>query len=71
MMKELQEIQQQAEAVGTNLTEVCRRAGVSRSTPQRWLDGDGGPTLATLTKLREALKGIARERKRAMAAAGL
>lgn len=26
----------QAVAAGTNLTEVCRRAGVSRTTVERW-----------------------------------
>ena len=71
MMPELEELTRQAEAVGTNLSELCRRAGVSRSTPQRWISGDGGPTLATINKLRDALREVAADRKQAMAAAGL
>lgn len=71
MVRELEEIITQAEAVGSNLTELCRRSGVSRSTPQVWIDGRGGPTLATLNKLRDALAAVVAERKEKMQAAGL
>jgi hypothetical protein len=29
-------LEQDARYAGTNLTEVCREAGVSRATPDRW-----------------------------------
>lgn len=29
-------IKQRAKAAGTNITQLCRNAGVSRTTPERW-----------------------------------
>lgn len=73
MIKEVQDLMTQAEAAGTTLTELCRRSGVARSTPQRWMEKDttAGPTLNTMQKLRDALAAVVAERKQKMAAAGL
>lgn len=72
MMIELQDLKTKAEAAGTNLTELCRRAGVARSTPQRWFAEDSnGPNLKTLNKLRDALRDVVSERREAMEKAGL
>lgn len=32
----LKNIQQRGKAVGLNLTDICRRVGCSRATPDRW-----------------------------------
>lgn len=32
----LSNIQKRGKAVGLNLTEICRKVGCSRATPQRW-----------------------------------
>lgn len=32
----LTKLERDAQSAGTNLTEVCRVAGVSRATPDRW-----------------------------------
>lgn len=32
----IEKLEQDAIAAGTNLTQVCREAGVSRATPDRW-----------------------------------
>lgn len=72
MMTELNDLKTKAEAAGTNLTELCRRAGVARSTPQRWFADDAaGPNLKTLNKMRDALAAFVRERREKMQAAGL
>lgn len=35
-MDRIARLDEEALAAGTNLTEVCREAGVSRATPDRW-----------------------------------
>jgi len=37
-MNIVQSLKTKAAAAGTNLTEVCRRAGVSRQTVEKWKD---------------------------------
>lgn len=73
MVKELQEIKDWAEAAGTNLTALCRKANVARSTPARWLGESpkGAPNTRTLERLRAALREIVAERQKKLAAAGL
>lgn len=69
MPKDLEELQKMATKAGTNLTELCRRAGVARSTPTRWL-GDkpkAAPNTRTLDKLRVALRDYAAERTKELA----
>ena len=34
--KHVESIERKARAAGLNWTEVCKRAGVSRATPDRW-----------------------------------
>jgi DNA-binding phage protein len=41
-------------AAGTNLTEVCRDAGVNRSTVQRWMEAEP----KTWIEIRKILKAI-------------
>lgn len=36
MTNVVQTLKAQCAAIGTNLTEVCREAGVPRQTPERW-----------------------------------
>lgn len=47
---------------GTNLTEVCRRAGIARSTVDRWED-ELPKSFQILNKLNEAVDQIANEKK--------
>lgn len=32
----ISQLEQDAKAAGSNMTEVCREAGISRTTPDRW-----------------------------------
>ena len=32
----LDKLEEDAKSVGSNLTELCREAGISRTTPDRW-----------------------------------
>ncbi|WP_333855246.1 hypothetical protein [Leclercia sp.] len=34
--RRVEDIKQRAKAAGTNITQLCRTAGVSRTTPERW-----------------------------------
>lgn len=36
--KDLAELEARAKEAGSNMTDVCRKAGISRATPQRWQD---------------------------------
>lgn len=49
-------------AAGTNLTQLCKRAGVARQTLEHWKKNPN-PQAATLQKLEAALAAIASERK--------
>ncbi|WP_077930670.1 helix-turn-helix domain-containing protein [Acetobacter persici] len=40
---------------GQSIGDVCKRAGVARSTFQRWKSGETSPTISVLTKLVKAL----------------
>lgn len=40
---------------GLSIAEVCKRAGVARSTFTRWKSGDTSPTISVLEKLVQAL----------------
>lgn len=58
-MNIVQSLKIKAAAAGTNLTEVCRRAGVSRQTVEKWKDEEP-KTLQILRRLEaqiEILKG--------------
>lgn len=48
-------------AAGTNLTEVCRKAGVNRQTVERWKKEEP-KTLTILRQLEEAIELITREK---------
>lgn len=50
-----------AKAIGSNMTEVCREAGVSRTTPDRWKEKPPA-TVATLAKLQDFVSGKAEQK---------
>ncbi|WP_371277361.1 helix-turn-helix domain-containing protein [Acetobacter orleanensis] len=54
------DIECEAVRQGQSIGDVCRRAGVARSTFQRWKSGETSPTVSVLTRLVRAL-GEARE----------
>lgn len=54
-------IDRRAKAAGTSLTELCRRAGVARSTPDRWRKVTP-KTVQIVTDLESHLETIERER---------
>lgn len=49
-------------AAGTNLTQLCKRAGVARQTLEHWKKNPN-PQAVTLKKLEDALAAISSERK--------
>lgn len=50
-----QDIQTEAEAKGLSISEMCRAAGVARTTFQRALNGSTTLTLGTCKKLIDAI----------------
>lgn len=51
------DIEYAAALQGQSIGDVCRRAGVARSTFQRWKSGETSPTINVLTKLVRAVGG--------------
>lgn len=49
-LKTLDNIEERAKAVGLTITHVCREAGVSRATPDRWRENVPN-TVALLDKM--------------------
>jgi len=47
--------QKRSRAVGWSLSELCRRAGVSRATLALWRLGGTNPTIGTIEKLESVL----------------
>ena len=47
----VEKLEARAKAVGLSLNEVCRQAGVARSTFTRWKSGDHTPTIRVLQKM--------------------
>ena len=53
-----------ADACGLKMNDICREAGVARSTWWRWKTGRVGMTIAVYTKLVDALKALRDEKRR-------
>jgi len=51
------ELEAAAKAKGTNLTQICRAAGVARSVPARWKDNEP-KTITILRRLKKAIEDI-------------
>lgn len=49
------EIERRASAAGISISEVSKRAGLARSTFQRWKAGETDPTTSALRKIYEVL----------------
>lgn len=54
-------LEKDASAAGTNLTEVCREAGVSRATPDRWRKKTP-KTIALICRMEAIVERHAREK---------
>lgn len=66
-MRRVKQLNERAKAAGTNITELCRIAGVSRTTPERW--NKRVPKSITIFDLVfEALLGIEKVKKEEEAA---
>lgn len=50
-LKELDDIEDRAQKAGLTITGVCRKAGVSRATPDRWR-GEVPNTIAIMDKMK-------------------
>lgn len=50
----LTQLERDAKAAGSSLTAVCREAGISRTTPDRWKERPPA-TVATLARLQEVV----------------
>ena len=59
----ISKLESDAKAVGSNMTEICREAEVSRTTPDRW-KANPPATVALVTKL----QGIVADKAAAKAA---
>lgn len=57
----VQSLNMKAVSAGTNLSAVCRRAGVNRATLAKWKNKEP-KTLTLLRKLEQAITDIATER---------
>lgn len=59
----LDQLQREADRVGVDLSEACKRAGIASTTLQRWRNGEVTPRKATaeqvLAKIRELSTGAA------------
>lgn len=49
-------IRDAAEDQGLTLTELAKRAGISRATLYNWTDGNSAPTLVGLTRVADVLR---------------
>lgn len=49
------QLEARANAAGLSMNEVCRRAGIARSTFTRWKAGETLPTLRVLRKVNHAI----------------
>lgn len=49
-----EKVRQMAADAGVSVAELCRRAGVARSTISHWKAGRGGPSLRTWESLTNA-----------------
>jgi transcriptional regulator with XRE-family HTH domain len=59
-MNIVQTLKIKAAAAGSNLTEICRRAGVNRQTVEQWKD-DEPKTLKILRKIEAEIEKIKTE----------
>ncbi len=51
----VEDLEAQAREAGKSISEVCREAGVARSTFTRWKSGDHTPNIRTIQKLSAVL----------------
>ena len=52
--KRIAEIEAEAHAVGLNFTSICKEAGISRATPDRW-KRETPKTIRIITLMEEAI----------------
>jgi predicted transcriptional regulator len=50
-----EEIERRASVAGLSMADVCRSAGIARSTFSRWKAGETEPTLSVYRRLCEAV----------------
>jgi len=62
-MNIVQSLKTKAAAAGTNLTEVCRVAGISRQTVERWKDEEP-KTLQIIRKLEATIETLKKKNAR-------
>lgn len=59
--KDLEYLEAQAKEAGSNLTEVCKRAGISRATPDRWTKGPP-QTIILMDNMHKVIQNIRKEK---------
>lgn len=47
-------VRELAGSVGLSVTELCRRAGISRGTPARWARGETSPSVRIINRIIDA-----------------
>lgn len=58
--RRVEQLKERAKAAGTNITQLCRLAGVSRTTPERW-EKRVPKSICIFDLMFEALRGIEAE----------
>ncbi|EJG5414298.1 hypothetical protein NAD41_000899 [Salmonella enterica] len=58
--RRVEQLKERAKAAGTNITQLCRLAGVSRTTPERW-EKRVPKSICIFDLMFEALRGIEKE----------
>ena len=49
------EVKQRAKRLNVSMNQVCKEAGISTSTFQRWLNGQGDALISTINKVAAVL----------------
>jgi len=63
-MKNYRDVEREIKKVGSDPTEVCRRAGIARSTLMRWKQGNYIGRASTVQAVERAIAAIARDKLR-------
>lgn len=56
IQNQISEIEERAKGFGLSINELCKRAGIDRSTFTKWKSGKSKPNMETYTSIQNALK---------------
>lgn len=64
-MSELTDLLERLRTINATVADLCREAGIARSTFDRWLSGRTGPNFATWAKVQSACARLEQDAKKA------